>query len=177
MKMLLPLLLPTEATSADLAAVLKTIGWRNKIAHQSGYLPDGVPETTIREGITAVVLLSQSLARKRDSLDREPALQRLSQDIAARCAVRAPRIEWTPRHSYTVRLSFFLDAAPAMDRLAEISHAVVDGLTQLDPRCRPDADVFIFFSKFATEIATWQRGRFHEIPDAPPNPFAGGNPA
>ena len=65
-----------------------------------------------------------------------------------------------------------------MDRLREISQAIVDGLTQLDPRCHPDNDVFVFFSKFGTdEIATWQGGRFHEVPGAAPNPLGGGNAA
>lgn len=174
-KMLLPLLLPSEAASADLPVVLKTISWRNKIAHQSGYLPDGVPEKKIREGITSVVLLSQKLAHKRDSLEKAPTLKRLGQEIAAKFSVREPTIEWALRHLYTVKCPFFLDEAPGADRLSEISDAVVDGLTHIDPRCRPENDVFIYFSKFGTEIATWQGGRFHVINATPRDPFGGAN--
>jgi hypothetical protein len=174
-KMLLPLLLPSEAASADLSAVLKTISWRNKIAHQSGYLPDGVPDQKIREGITAVVLLSHKLAHKRDSLERAPKLRQLGQEIAVKFSVREPTIEWTLGHTYTAKFPFFFDAAPGADRLAEISDAVVHGLTQIDPRCRPEKDVFVFFSKFGTEIATWQGGRFHLIDTPPRNPFGEAN--
>jgi hypothetical protein len=168
-QMLVPLLLPQEAARADLAAVLKTIRWRNEIAHKSGYLPNGVPEKTIRAGITAVVLLSQGLARKRDALERAPRLKQLSQEIAARFAVREPTIKWHMRHMYGVSFPFFLDPVPATDRLAEISQAVVKELTHMDPRCQPENDVVIFFSKLGTEVATWQGGRFHEIPGASPS--------
>lgn len=44
-KMLLPLLLPSEAASADLPAVLKTISWRNKIARN--WLPRQLREALV----------------------------------------------------------------------------------------------------------------------------------
>lgn len=60
--MLLPLLVPAEVAAADLPAVLRTISLRNKIVHHSGNLPDGIPEGTVREGISAVLQLARSLA-------------------------------------------------------------------------------------------------------------------
>ena len=170
-KMLLPLLLPTEMAKEDLASVLRTISLRNKIVHQSGHLPDGIPEETVRKGIRAVIGLAYSLAHKRDSLRRAPDLQRLSRNIAAKFGIRAPTIEWALRHMFTVRFPFFFDPMPTMDRLAEVAGAVVDGLKELDHRCQPNTDVFVFFSRFGTEVATWQGGRFHVIPGAPPNPL------
>jgi hypothetical protein len=175
-KMLLPLLLPSEAASADLPAVLKTIRWRNKIAHQSGYVPDGVPEQEIRDGIAAVVLLARKLAHKRDSFGHAPRLRQLGQEIAVKFTVREPTIEWELRHRYTVKFPFFLDEVPRTDRLVEISDAIIEGLTHIDPRCRPETDVFIWFSKFGAEIATWQGGRFHVIDATPRDPFGGANP-
>jgi hypothetical protein len=74
-----------------------------------------------------------------------------------------------------VKFPFFLDEAPSADRLTEIAAALVDGLIHIDPRCRPEKDVFIWFSKFRTEIATWQGGRFHVIDTTPKNPFGGAN--
>ena len=176
-KMLLPLLLPTEMAGIDLGAVLRTISLRNKIVHQSGHLPDGIPEETVRQGISAVVGLAHRLAHKRDSLKRAPDLQRLSQEIASKFGIRAPTIEWAFRHMFTVRFPFFFDPIPPMDRLAEVSQAVVEGLIQLDSRCKPNTDVFIFFSQYGTEVATWQRGRFVVIPGSPPDPLGGGTSA
>jgi len=170
-KMLLPLLLPTEMASVDLGAVLRTITLRNKIVHQSGHLPDPIPEETVRQGISAVVGLAHRLAHKRDSLKRAPDLQRLSQGIATQFGIRAPTTEWTFRHIFTVRFPFFFDPMPSMDRLAEVSEAVVNGLKQLDSRCQPNTDVFIFFSRYGTEVATWQGGRFVVIPGSPPDPL------
>jgi hypothetical protein len=137
--------------------------------------PESVPEQKIREGITAVVLLSHKLAHKRDSLERTPRLRQLGQEIAVKFSVREPAIEWTSGHMCTAKFPFFFDEAPGADRLAEISDAVVHGLAEIDPRCRPEKDVFVFFSKFGIEIATWQGGRFHMIETPPRNPFGGAN--
>lgn len=166
--MLLPLLLPKEAAETDLAAVLKTIGWRNKVAHQSGYLPDGVPERTIREGISAVLRLAFKLAMRRDSLEREPGLRQLAEEIAAKFSIRSPTIEWHLGHRYTVHFRFALDPTPTMPRLEEVSQAVIDGLTSFDPRCKPETDVVIFFSKMFRDVATWQQGKFAELLAKPP---------
>lgn len=162
-KMLLPLLLPKEANESDLSAVLKTISWRNKVAHQSGYLPEGVPEQTIRDGISATLLLAHKLANKRDSIQREPGLRQLADELATEFGIRSPSIEWRTGHSYIVQFQFVLDPVPTMGRLEEISRGVIDRLMALDPRCKPETDVFIFFSKILGEVATWQRGRFAEV--------------
>jgi hypothetical protein len=170
-KMLLPLLLPKEMADVDLEVVLRTITLRNKIVHE-GYLPEGIPEGTVRQGIGAVVSLAHNLAHKRDALKRGPGLQGLSQRIATQFDVRAPEIKWNLRHMFTVTFPFFFDPMPPMDRLAEVSDAVVDGLKQIDSRCQPNTDVFIFFLRCGTQVATWQGGRFIVIPGPPPDPFA-----
>ena len=163
-KLLMPLLLSTDdLADVDLAVVAQTITWRNKVAHE-GNLPQGTPEEAVRRGISAVVHLSHRLARKRDAMKREPGLRTLAQKIRADFQVREPTIQWGVRHMFTVTFPFFFDQPPPMPRLAEIAQAVVDGLAELDTRCQPPSDVFIFFTLFGKEIATWQRGQFIVIP-------------
>ncbi len=169
-KMLLPLLLPSEMADVDLVAVLRTIARRNKIVHKLGHLPDGIPEATVRADISAVVRLAYVLAYKRDSLKRAPGLQQLSRDIAERFEIRAPTIQWNLPHKFSVSFPFMFDPMPSMDRLADVAQAVVDELKQLDSRCQPNSDVFIFFLQYGTDVATWQGGRFRVFPGQPPNP-------
>jgi hypothetical protein len=135
-------------------------------------LPQNVTDAAVRQGISAVVDLSQRLALKRDAIKRAPGLKALAEQIRTDFGSREPTITWSPRHCFTVHFTYWFDAMPAMNQLPVIAQAVIAGLAQLEPRCMPATDVFIFFSRFGQDVATWQGGQFIVIPT--PNPGAAG---
>lgn len=59
----------------DIGSVLTAVSWRNKVTHETGHLPTGIDEKTLRKHIVAVLVLSWYLARRRDAIAAEPELR------------------------------------------------------------------------------------------------------
>lgn len=69
-----------DLASVNLDMVLKTIGWRNDVAHE-GKLPADVSESDVRQGIANVVEASQILRLKIHQVESEPMFQTIAEKV------------------------------------------------------------------------------------------------
>ncbi|HEX9868845.1 MAG TPA: hypothetical protein VGC99_09670 [Candidatus Tectomicrobia bacterium] len=68
---LLDLTLPPDALQQiNLGNVRKAVGWRNKVVHVTGRLPDGISHSELREAISAVLELTQQLGDLEQQMTR-----------------------------------------------------------------------------------------------------------
>jgi hypothetical protein len=95
-----------ERKKEQIDNVLKAITWRNKIIHDSGHLPESVPDQEIRDAIYSMLNLSLTLGRKRDMLRAEPEMEKISTDIAGRFQCPRPEIEISKYHEISATFSF-----------------------------------------------------------------------
>lgn len=100
--------------------VLKAIEWRNDVVHDSGRLPTGLTEQTIREGITSVLGLAMYIAGKRDELAGEPQMRTVVSKLSK---------EWG-----------FSFSGPMPSLIAHGQHRVTANVNYISPRSIPNVE-------------------------------------
>jgi hypothetical protein len=167
------LLLPLLASSAELASikqddVVRTIKFRNDIAHRLGNLPDGVDQGMVREGVRAVLVLALRLADNRDRLRRSPELEGIAREVAAAHGVPVPKINVIGRHDYTVGFEFPLDKDfPGDGVLTAVATDLTGRMVQYDARFQPAEKVWIVFKQPTEVIAVWVAGELKKTGKKP----------
>jgi hypothetical protein len=164
-RLLLPLLLKAkDFERVSLDDVVRTIGYRNKIAHEVGNLPAGVPDDTIRTGISAVLRLSMRLAFERDRLERKPELDRLGGEIRTAFGLPEAKVYAVDRHEYTVGIECSPDDPPNDELMSTIAIDVQKRLVEFDPRFRQDPSVpLVAFNDIGVPFALWVDGRLKKV--------------
>lgn len=76
----------TQLEEARLDQVLSAVKWRNNVVHRTGRTPEGLPDKTLEDGISAVLGLTDLLAREGESIEAQPAMDVLVTELAPKLA-------------------------------------------------------------------------------------------
>lgn len=125
-----------ERSREQIDEVLKAIGWRNKIIHHSGHIPQSVPAAEVKDAIYSMLDLALTLGRKRDKLRAEPEMEIISTVIAERFQCPRPEIEVLKYHEISATFSFWTQAPSYLQKIgsplpAEDKIPDQDGLQQI----------------------------------------------
>jgi hypothetical protein len=172
LKLLLPLLLEKDLPpSINLDDVARNVGFRNKVVHDSGNLPD-VATDLIRSGVSATLQLARWLAVHRDRLVRQSELDNLGEAIGTAFGLPKPKVYQVDRHDYSVFFDFpFPGELPNDERLEAIAHGVHEKVAGFDPRYRPGrmpAVPSVSFGQLNQTISVWLDGKLRRV--AKPKP-------
>ena len=103
---------PEERRKADLDSVLKAIRWRNGIIHNTGRLPETVPNQEVHDCTYAMLNLSLRLAERRERLRVEPEVRQLGNALAEKTKCPVPTIEILKYHRVKTSFTYFDDSPP-----------------------------------------------------------------
>lgn len=160
----------SDLKSMNLEKAKAAVNWRNTVMHRTGNLPAGLPEETVREGIWAVLTMTELLAGHAEGIEARPDME----DLAARIAdayggLPRPVVVYLGKHRVGVQFSkvtFDDDWIPPADEVAAIADAVSEMRRERDPRFEPNEHLRIIFLRFPHELrAKWDRGRFETVSD------------
>jgi len=148
----------------DTQKILSAIRWRNDVVHDTGHIPQGVDELTLRDCISDVLTLSKILAINRDQLHQEPALSKIAQKVAESNKSPIPSIRRIYGHYFHVEISYFAIDPPDIGSFNKIASDLSSELVVLDTRFISNKHLYVRFIRlFSKTIAYWRKGKLEII--------------
>jgi hypothetical protein len=146
----------------DVDAVLAAVEWRNTIIHKTGRLPQGVDEATLRNHISAVLVLAVQLGRKRDELLAEPDLKRTAEELAQDLVAPAPTLRRVMGHVVWAEY-FFKGGPPSEGDMIRIARATGERLRAGDVRFEMTEHLYVRFVGFPWHATwSWSKGQLRQ---------------
>jgi len=144
--------------------VLSAIKWRNTVVHRTGRLPDNLPEETLRDGVFAVLGLTDLLADEADSIEAEHDMELIAAEIAAKLqSLPRPKVRYLGRHGVGVwfmKAGFDDSWIPTKD-IEEIVASVGQLRRSKDSRFDPLRHLQVMFQTIpGDEIMRWRAGQW-----------------
>lgn len=143
--------------------------WRNKIVHDTGRTPEGIPTEEMDASIRDVLLLARFVAWKRDQVDVDPTLEKIAGALAAEFDVPSPTIALLPARRYTADFMFFPGhPVPTQERMQAVVERLIRLLSEIDWRLLPTSDLTVAFRQipYGTHVR-WRDGAFTSQETAP----------
>lgn len=159
-------LLRLLAEEKDLASVnpdmvLKTIGWRNDVAHE-GKLPDDISNSEVRQGIANVVETSRILRCKIYQIESEPMFQTIVDNVKEKHGLSSVWIYPVTLKKIYMNLTLFraLDEPSSKQRVEDIISFSIQLLSRKIPRFNPQQDLYarIYFFPNPQPVANYTKG-------------------
>lgn len=145
--------------------VLKAIEWRNDVVHDSGRLPTGLTEQTIREGITSVLGLAMYIAIKRDELAGEPRMRtvvaKLSKEWGFSFSGPMPSLIAHGQHRVTANINYISPRSiPNVDQMKAMVDQIATLLAEEDPGFDKNRHLTVKFTALpGATRARWSMGK------------------
>jgi hypothetical protein len=158
-----------QVGEAQLEKVLSAINWRNTVIHRTGKLPDGLPEDTLRDGVVAVLGLTDLLAREAESIEAQPHLDLIAGELESRLkTLPRPSLRHLGQHVVGVwfrKVSLDDGWIPKEAEVEEIAETVGQLRKTQDRRFDPLRHLKILFQTIPGDnIVQWRSGQFTPLP-------------
>jgi hypothetical protein len=158
---LLNLTLPNAGwEKMDIEKVQAAVGWRNRLVHDSGKLPD-IPANQLREAIVRVLALAVYLGGQANQSAAFPQLQQFSEHIQKDFGFW-PTISFLSDHNVKVRFGFVWDL-PSDEMIEAIREELQSFCQQRDHRFNARDNLIIEFTSFPDRlVARWSEGKLEK---------------
>jgi len=158
-----------QIAEGRIESVLSAINWRNTIVHRTGRLPGGLPEDTLREGISAVLGLTDLLAGEAESIEAEPEMDSLAGELASRFpSLPRPSVRYLGHHVVGVwfrKVSLDDGWIPSEEEIKEVVAAVAHIRRARDRRFDPLHHLKVLFQTIPGEnVVQWRSGELAPVP-------------
>src|SRR3990172_5940683 len=153
---------PSDLKEINIDNVRTAISWRNKVVHEIGHLPQGIPEAELRKKILDVLTLAALLGGKRDQIKSSPESQQIGNQLSQKFGLPEPTILRLGRHRILINFEFLLSSEMPSD-LETVLKSVADDASSIfatkDSRFNATEHLHIRFLVFFQGIkARWRNG-------------------
>jgi len=156
------ILSPDDLKEINIDSVRAAIKWRNHVIHETGNLPQGVPEMELRRKISDVLALAALLGSKRDQIKSSPELQQIGNQFSQKFSIPVPTISHFGRHRILIDFYFILQTELPSE-LETVLKSVADDASSIfatkDSRFNAAEHLHIRFLVFPQKVkARWRNG-------------------
>jgi hypothetical protein len=144
----------------DRKAILRVIKWRNRIAHETGHLPQGISGAEIAPALDEVFELSRGLSIRERLITYSPEAKRIGKEVAAALQLKGLTVQRRADHRVSVDWNSYPDTHSGSEEkiVRDIVRVLTPPLRGVDARFDPQIHLEIRVRRLFTPVGMWRAG-------------------